>query len=47
MVMEDLKVKMEECSSRIDDPTYPEFKDIKHDAFFGVFFCYESEGLTC
>jgi hypothetical protein len=37
---------MEESSSRIDDPTYEELKDIKHLAFFGVFFCY-NEVRSC
>jgi hypothetical protein len=45
--MEGTIVIMEDCSSRVDDPTYPENKDIKRYAFFGVFFCLESEEITC
>ena len=45
--MEDTIVIMEDCSSRVDDPTYPENNDNKHYAFFGVFFYIESEEITC
>ncbi len=43
MVMEDIIVKMEESSSRIEDPTYPKSKDNNNDAFLGVFFCCKGE----
>jgi hypothetical protein len=45
--MEDIILEMEDCSSRIDDPTYPEGKDIEQGAFFGVFFCYLKEESSC
>lgn len=45
--MEDIIVKMEDCSSRIEDPTYPELKDNMKYAFFGVFFCYKKEEYPC
>jgi len=44
--MEGTIVIMEDCSSRVDDPTYPENKDTKHYLFFGVFFCIENEGCV-
>jgi len=47
IVMEDISVNMEDSSSRIEDPTYPEPKDKEHNAFLRVFFCFNKEGLTC
>jgi hypothetical protein len=41
------KFKMEDCSSRIEDPIYPCNQDDKPYAFFGVFFCLESEEQSC
>ncbi len=45
--MEDIRVKMEECSSRIEDPTYPCKQDNEPYDFFGVFFCIKSEDKPC
>jgi len=47
MVMEDIKVEMEESSSRIEDPEYPKSKDNINDAFFDVFFCCKKGGKSC
>jgi len=39
--------RMEESSSRIEEPTYPINEENKHDAFFSVFFCYPKEDDIC